>query len=190
MFIMFFILSMPVMIEIDYVLNLWLGNNIPDYTTSFTIMILLSMFPRNFVMALSQVIHATGKMRNYQIGSTLVIITVLPISYYALYKGFSPDSVYIVNLIACIILFAVCLVLLKKVFPLNIKEYIKETIFPCVIMFIAIPLLPIYITYLLPESFARFCITSAITISLTAAMSYLYLLNKDERKMIKKLIKK
>lgn len=190
MFLLFFVLSLPVMIEIDYVLNLWLGDNVPEYTTTFTILILLSMFPRNFVMAFSQVIHATGKMKNYQIGSTLVIIAVLPISYYALYKGYSPNSVFIINLVFCIALFVVCLLLLKKVFPVNIKAYIKEVILPCCIIFVAVPPLPIYITHLIPSSFLRLCITSAITLALAAALSYKILLNKEERGMIKKIVKK
>ena len=38
-FIMFFLLSTPVIFEIDYILHLWLGEKIPEYTSSFTILI-------------------------------------------------------------------------------------------------------------------------------------------------------
>ena len=189
-FILFFVLSVPVMIEIDYVLNIWLGDNVPEYTASFTILILLSMFPRNFVMSFSQVIHATGKMKNYQIGSTLVIIAVLPLSYYALSQGYSPNSVYIVNLILCCLLFVICLILLKKVFPVNITDYLKRVIFPCTIVFIIVPLLPLYIKHILPESFMRLCITFIVTFFLTGVISYKILLDSNEREIIKKLIKR
>lgn len=190
MFVLFFILSIPVMIEIDYILHLWLGEDIPEHTAPFTILILLSMFPRNFVMAFSQVIHATGNMRNYQIGNSIIIIAVLPLSYYALHIGLSPNSVYVVNLLICILLFIASLILLKKVFPINILEYLKKVTLPCIFIFFTAPLLPIYITQLLPESFIRFCIIFSVTLSTTGLISYYTLFNKDERNMVKKLIKR
>lgn len=101
LFIMFFLLSTPVIFEIDYILHLWLGDTIPEYTSSFTILILLSMYPRNFAMSFAQVVHATGKLGLYQISSSIIILLTLPLSYVALKNGLDANSVYWINLIIC-----------------------------------------------------------------------------------------
>lgn len=54
------LISFPVMIEIEYILQLWL-DNIPENTALFTIIIVLNMLVTNFNPPVSQVVHATGK---------------------------------------------------------------------------------------------------------------------------------
>ncbi len=187
-FILFYILAIPVILEINYVLRLWLGNNIPDYTASFTILTLISMIPRNFVMALSQVIHATGKMAKYQIASAVVIIFILPVSYIFLHYGYSPIYVYIINLIFCCILFIVCLLVFKTIFEISIWEYHKCIIIPCSVIAIIVPVIPYVIQHFMQESFMRFIIIAITTTITSVIASYLFLLNKSEKEFVKRLI--
>ena len=43
-------ISFPVMIEIDYILHLWLGENVPDGTAIFTILVILNMLVTNLIL--------------------------------------------------------------------------------------------------------------------------------------------
>ena len=187
-FILFYILAIPVIMEIDYILKLWLGNEIPDYTAPFTILALLSMFPRNFVMALSQVVHATGKMAKYQICSALVIIFILPVSYIFLHYGCSPIYVYLIDNAFCFLLFIVCLLVFKTIFELNIWDYMKNIILPCILVFITAPIIPLAIQHIMSESFIRLIVIFATTTATTGIASYLILLKKEEKTFIKKFI--
>lgn len=190
MFVMFFLLSTPIIFDIDYILKLWLGSNIPSYTAQFTILILLSMYPRNFVMAFAQVVHATGNLKVFQIITSAVILLVLPISYICLINGADVLAVYCVNLAICVLLFVVCMVYLKKVFPFCIRDYIKQVIFPCVSMGIVSLLIPCLSIFFLPSSFIRLTLNFTIGSMVSIIVAYFIVLNNNERDLIRKMIQK
>ena len=188
MFIMFFCLSTPIILEIDYILKLWLGENIPDYTAPFTVLVLLSMYPRNFSLAFAQVVHATGRLGLYQVVTAVTILLALPFSYLALMMGCDALSVYWVNLIVCVIMFFACIVTLKKVYPIDYREYFKQVIMPCTFLFISTPIIPFIITQLFEPSFLRLCLTGIVSVGLTLALSYMAVLDKDEKNLVKKIL--
>ena len=146
-YLMLFILSMPVIIELPYILHLWLGDVIPDYTVSFTMLILINMIISALNAPLTQVIHATGKMRRYQIGTSIVVCSILPISWLFLKGGGSPVTVYIVSLCIICINQVVCMLLLKQVFTYSIKEYLIKVILPCILVSMVSLLLPLLLHY-------------------------------------------
>lgn len=190
LFIMFFFLSTPVIFEIDYILHLWLGDNVPDYTASFTVLILLSMYPRNFAMAFAQVVHATGKLGLYQVVSSIIILLALPISYIALSYGADANSVYWINLIVCIIMAIVCMFVLKKHFSFSIVQYLITVLFPCAIMAIVAVILPYAITHIMGTSFHRFLLNMIAGSVWTVLTAYFIVLNADEKMLIRKFILK
>lgn len=186
-FLLFFMLSLPIILDIDYILKLWLGDNVPEYSADFTRIAILSMFPRNFVMPISQVVHATGKMARYQICSAAIIIMVLPISYLFLRGGYSPISVYWIDLVVCVLLFLGCLFIFKTIFPINLKAYIREVMLPCFIIFIITSCSTSIIIKLMPSSFARLCLLYAVVIIVALSLSFVFLLNTREKAMFKEL---
>lgn len=188
MFLMFFMLAVPVILEIDYILKIWLGKDIPDYTSSFTVLILLSIIPRNFAMGLSQVVHATGRLKNYQLGSALIVILVLPISYILLKNGYTPDNIYIANLLLCILLWIADLYLLSRIFPLSIKDYLKKVVIPSSLIFVLMPIMPMGVHMIFEESFIRLILVGMSSGLVAMILGYWILLNKSERTSIRNFI--
>lgn len=191
MFILFFALALPFCVEIDYVLYLWLGDNVPQHTASFTILLLASMIPRNFTMALSQVVHATGKLKKYEITTCFIVMLTLPLSYIALRTGCDVTSVYFIDLAVCVILFISCLFVFRTLFPLSILDYLKRVIVPCMILaIIAIPF-SIAPTWLITKvSFLRLVIVVVFSITIVAVLSFVIILDKDERMLTINFIKR
>lgn len=190
LFIMFFLLSTPVIFEIDYILHLWLGDTIPEYTSSFTILILLSMYPRNFAMSFAQVVHATGKLGLYQISSSIIILLTLPLSYVALKNGLDANSVYWINLIICIIMFLVCMFVLKKHFPFSITVYFTKVLVPCIFMALVSIIVPYLVTQLMQPSLYRLLFNFLACSLWSIIASYLIVLSSEEKGLIRKLILK
>lgn len=190
MFLFFAMISAPFIIEIDYVLGLWLGDNVPQYTAGFTILMLLSMYPRNCVMALSTVVQATGIIKKYQILSTIIILMVLPASFLVLKLGYSPLSVYWVNLGICIILFVACLEQTIKIFPFSRMEYTKQVLFPSLIvtclLFVSLKLVNLFVADGLIQ-LVLVCISSVV---ITVLLSYVIALSAQEKEMIIRIIKR
>ena len=189
MFGMMCVMIFPIIIELPTILQLWLGNNIPDYTISFTSLILLSMLPRNLTMPLSQIVHATGRMKDYQLGSALVILLILPISYIALRSGIEPYYIYIVNIFVYILLWGVDLYLLNKVFIFPIKSYLFDVIKPCLITLIIVPIFPLLVNNSFDATIARLVANLFVSILTTIFIIYYILLNKNERNFVLSLIK-
>ena len=188
MFLFYFLISMPLVAEMDFVLNLWLDGEVPNYTAAFAILMILSMYPRNFVAAFSQVIHASGIMKKYQLWSAAIIAGVLPFSYIALKMGYPPTSVYWVNLMFCVILFVVCLKLLQDIFPFRTSEYMKEVLLPCVLVATMVVIVLFVAKSFFHEGWLRLILICIVSTIATLAGSYLWALNKQEKSMVQSMI--
>ena len=139
---------------------------------------------------LSQVVHATGKMKLYQVGTSITICTILPISWLFLKMGYSPVSTFIVSIVVTIINQGVCLILLKKIFPYSIRTYIKQVVLPCFFLVVISPILPYITHHVLEESFLRLCLVVFVSIVTTALFSYYLVLSRGEKDMIIDYVKK
>ena len=78
-FFLLFVLSLPLILEMDYVLHLWLAN-VPEYATEFCQLTLINsifVFSNNL---LPKIAWAYGKIRNYQIIISFVLFLNFPLS--------------------------------------------------------------------------------------------------------------
>lgn len=190
-FLMLTIMSLPIILEINYILKVWLGDAVPEYTKSFTILILLNMIVSSLTTPLSQIVHATGKMRTYQLVTSLIVFLIVPISWLLLRFGYNPNAVYYTSLIITIINQIVCNIVVKKIFPYSLMEYFKAVIVPCFILLGLSFILPnLLIINIMEESFIRLVITTSISILLSCIIAYFVVLNKMERNMILNFVRK
>lgn len=94
-FFILYIMAVPVCLEIDYILYLWLGNFIPDHTADFVILVILINFMNNLNAPLSNVVYATGRMRNYEVTFSLINLLIIPVAYFVLKLGFPPEAAFL-----------------------------------------------------------------------------------------------
>ena len=189
-YLMLAMLSIPIIMELDYILNLWLGDDIvPDYTKSFTILVLANMVVSSLNTPVSQVVHATGRMKNYQIATSLVVCGILPISWVFLKLGYNPNSVYITSLLMSVVNQIVCNIYLKKVFPYSLSEYVKEVIWPCGIFTVLAPMPPLIVVQIFPSSFVRLLVVGTLSVIVSCIVAYFVVLNQSEKALVLKLIK-
>lgn len=189
-YLMLAMLSIPIIIELDYILNLWLGDVVPDYTKSFTILVLVNMVICSLNTPVSQVVHATGKMKNYQIATSIVICGILPISWVLLKLGYGPNIVYITSLLMTIVNQIVCNIYLKKIFTYSIYEYIRKVILPCCMFTVLVPILPFIFMLLFPSSFIRLLTIGITSVIISCIVAYFVVLNQSEKALILNFIKR
>ncbi|MBQ1938534.1 MAG: lipopolysaccharide biosynthesis protein [Bacteroidales bacterium] len=87
------LLAIPIWIECEYLLHLWLGQ-VPDYAVTFVRLAILCTLVDMSSNALFQLIQASGKIRKYSLLSSLLALTVFPLSWWAYQAGASPESSY------------------------------------------------------------------------------------------------
>lgn len=190
-YILMLALVVPVIMEMPYLLDLWLGKDaVPDYTVPFANLVLINMLFSTLNTPCTQVIHATGKVKTYQIVYSVLIISILPISWTILKLGGNPTSVFVVSLAMTIVNQIVSLFIVRKVYEYSIREYLKTVIFPCVIVSVLLPIVPFMITKTMEVSFARLAVVCVADVLLAAAISYNIALDSSEKKMVLALINK
>lgn len=188
MFTLMTLMVVPLSLEMQFILNLWLGDVIPQYTLQFAVLVMLSMLPRNMTMAISQIIHASGKMKTYQLGSAVVIFSVLPMSYILLKFGLSPVYIYSCSIIIFCALWIVDLFLLKRVFNYSITRYFRLVVIPCLFLLIGSYSVPYLIHLNMEEGMIRFMVVSLLSLITTILFSYLLLLSRSEKLIAKSFI--
>lgn len=85
-------ISLPVIINVDYVLKLWLGR-VPEHTANFLVLSLLSALLYALSGTVTTAIQATGKVKVFQIGISLLMLSELPMAYLLLKCGYPPYSI-------------------------------------------------------------------------------------------------
>lgn len=131
-FCMLWILAVIMIVNIEFILNLWLGNTFPEKTIPFTILAILISLVDSFANPITTIVHATGVMKRFQITCSSLILLIIPISYLFLRLGFSAESVFVVCLIVLFIVHCVRLFLLRTLITFSIRMYIKKAVIPCI----------------------------------------------------------
>lgn len=186
---MLYVISVPVIIELSYILHIWLGDTVPDYTVPFTVLVLLIMMVSALNTPLSQVVHASGKMRDYQVVSSLILCLILPVAWVLLKLGGNPVTVYWVSLAITCLNQVVCMLLLKRIYDYSIRAYIREVIVSCILVSIGGLILPVVAHFFMSESFWRLVVVTLLGVSSTAACAYLTF-NKEEKQLVKGFVRK
>jgi len=141
-FFLLFILTLPVILEIQYILKFWL-KLVPEYTAIFTILILINALIDSVSRSLMAAVTATGKIRVYQLVIGGLSLLILPISYLFFKLEYPPKSIFIVSICIAIVAFVGRLFFVKKQIPeFSIRQFIQEVLvrnIPVVTLSLIIP---------------------------------------------------
>lgn len=177
--------SVPVIIEINLLLSLWLGGEVPNNTNVFTILVLVDSMICTLNTPVTQVVYATGKVRAYQIGSALINILLLPVCWLFLKVGYPAYVVFVLTILFSIICQIVCLIIMHRLFNYSYLEYINKIILPCLTLSVVVPLFSYSITFFIPDSFGRLLLVSLASLMATSFMLYRFFLSKPEKALVR-----
>lgn len=136
------LLTIPIILELDVLLPLWLGDAIPANTKIFAILVLIDSLVCTLNTPCSQVAFAVGRINKYQIATSLVNLGLIPVSWLFLYLGYDAVSVFVITIIFSVANQLVCLIQLKYIFPYKLRDYLKTVIVPCCVMTVVLPIIP------------------------------------------------
>ncbi len=89
-------LMLPLCFEISFVLKIWLGDNVPENTYEFTLIVMITYLMETFHSASLMSYHAIGRIKTGNIVGGTLMILALPLSYISLKIGYPAYSVFIV----------------------------------------------------------------------------------------------
>lgn len=95
---LFILLAIPVFLEIDYILYIWLGN-VPDYTSYFARIAIIQSLITCLNQPHATAMSATGKIKWINISTGSVLLLIVPVSYVLLKLHVDLKIVYAINVL-------------------------------------------------------------------------------------------
>ena len=189
-FYLLFVLALPVIINADYILHLWL-KEVPAHTVAFVQLTLISMMITSVSRSLITAQNATGNVRNYQLVVGGILLLNLPLSYLFLSFGMMPEIVVVVAIVVEILAFLARMYML----PFTIKEFkpllfMRDVILRCLaVMLFAVPI-PALVYIYTPENFYTFILNVCICLFSSGIVIYYIGCSINERTMLMTAVSK
>lgn len=145
-FYILYVIAVPLMFEANSVLKLWLGI-VPEYTVDFLRLILVVGLLYTIANPIIVSVHATGKLKKFQIIEGTMLLMIVPIAYFLLKVfGIAPEFVFVVHIIVEIFTQYARVRIVLPMIQMKLRTYLCEVILPIVMVAIISPILP-YLLY-------------------------------------------
>lgn len=189
-YLLLYCISLPIMLESDMILKLWLGNP-PEHSSEFLIWTILSTLTVCTGNSLVTLIMAHGNIKKYQIIISCIGIAPFPLSWILFIYGYSAVWGFIVYFIIYYLLIYVRLWLVNSMTGIPISLYLKNVILKThlITLLSIIPTLPVII--FIQQGFIRLLITSFVSVITCLFLVYMIGLSSEQRENVcNKIIRK
>lgn len=179
-FFLLLLLGLPLMKNTNYILSLWLVS-VPEYACLFIQLLLVFCFMDCLVQPLMTGLLAEGNIRTYEIALVVLNMGNVILSYFALKRGFTPGSVYIVSILIEVGIMWVRVYLSSKAYGLSVRTYCMEVCGKSIAIAAIAGGITYWISLPLENSFWNCAITSLLTVLVTVIVIWIIALSKYER---------
>lgn len=176
-------LSLPLMLQADFILGLWLGEY-PAHTTSFLRIILCNAILDTLINPLFTGNLASGKVRIYQIWVSVVAYSFMFITYFVMRYTLIPESVFLCTLTYSVVGIIVRIRLLNIQIALPIIPYLKQVIVRVAFVSCVATLPTIALNNLCDNAVAQFFVSSFVCVISVLVCVYALGITSEERKFI------
>lgn len=185
------LISIPVIININYILKLWLGI-VPDFTAQFVVFTVITSLIFAMSECVTKAIQATGRIKWFQIGISIIMLSELPCAWVLLEFGFPPYAVMWPSL------FTYSVALLFRFWLINryvegysFIDYFQHVVLRCLIVFTLSYVLCRMMTSEIDITFCRFLLSIIFNMAITAFVTLALGMEKGERSLLlKKIVQK
>lgn len=182
-------LSLPIIVEIDQVLKLWL-KTVPEFSNSFTILLLITVLLDSMSRSLRTAIQATGRIKLYESVIGTISILTLSISYLFLKMGFHPNIVFIINILISIIDLFLRLYNAQRLIDFPISIFVNKVIIKNIIITLFCFSLPLVLKNVMDESLSRLIIITIVSLFWNTLIILIIGLNNSEKTSLYKELNK
>ncbi len=188
-YILMLFVAFPIIMEMDFILGIWL-KNVPDGTTEFCQLMILGGLLGCMGEGIPALTQASGKIKYFQLILCTISLLGLPISFVFYEVGTVPTyTILIVYCVVSLLSAAIRLVLLKQILNIDIKYFITTSYLR--MLLISIPLVISYIFF--DSTTYSICqhVIALVCLELFLFVDILFLgLDNSEWKMISHFFKK
>lgn len=179
-FFLLLFLFLPLQLELEYLMELWL-DDVPPYAVIFTRVVLLSAVFEAISYPLMTVSQATGKIKLYQILVGGTNLLNLPIGLIFLNNYASPVAVFWIVATISFLAFILRLVLVSRQIKFSMLKYAKLVLLPAALVLVLGSALPLLLVVNYHDTVSRLPLTVFLTLLSTSLSVVVVGLSKSER---------
>ena len=181
--------AVPLIIEAEYVLGLWLGTP-PPHTVVFCRLALVAACVEMANSSCLIGIHATGRVVRMSLVSGTFYLAELPLMYWLIIHTGMPAVIYMIHIVMVTgVLFADTMILRRQLDVFSpARFWLRGVALPAVIL-LMVSLPSAYVSVLLPQGFGRFVAVGFTSTVLLAVFTYMFALDASTRSELRTAVK-
>jgi len=186
-FLLSSIMALPILLELDNILNIWL-TEVPDYTLQITRGTIITFVIMQIYPGITRAIYAEGVIKWYQIVISVTILMIIPIGYFSFKLGASPVCIIYCMVIAQILVLVETLYFAYKLIGLDWRHFFIEVL-KSILVFVIVYILMSYLKrYLCVGFYPEIFIVTITSILLFVLLCLFVCFSSLERNFVKYLL--
>ncbi|WP_436833548.1 lipopolysaccharide biosynthesis protein [Parapedobacter sp. DT-150] len=186
-FFMMWVFALPLFLEMDVILHVWLKNPPPE-AVLFTQLALVEALITSISLPITTAARAPGRMKTYELTLGSIQIAIFFVSWLVLELETAAYSVFIVAATANLIMFVVRLIFVNTLIGLPLKSFFVKVAFPIFAM-VLLSAIPSFAVHLFMPKGLLFTTTSVVLSAMFAIISMYFVgINKLEREKVRGII--
>ena len=178
-----FIFTLPLCIEINEVLRLWLVTP-PEYTAGLCLSMMVALIIDKTTIGHMSVVHATGRIAKYQLLLGGSLVATLPLAWLSFQLGLGVYSLCFLFVITT----AVCawgrVFFTKAYVGVPIREWLRKVFMPLALTTVVTLAIGLFPSFFLASGFKRVCITTLFCEAALFPCAWYVVLDCMERQFI------
>lgn len=175
-FLLLMFITIPLLLEMDFVLNVWLGQ-VPGFAASFCSLTLLFNCFASMSSVLITGIHATGRIKRPSIINGSLYLSVIPVTYILFKIGAAPWTSYLFNVVAVFIgMLSNAVTIRMYIRQFSLRRFVVDDLCRCLLIFGLIYALVLGLHCLVPEGWLRLLMTCMLSTLLLLASGFLFII--------------
>lgn len=183
------VVALPLLVEMPYVLELWL-KNVPEYTVSVSRLIIILSIIYQMSAGLMSAIQSTGRIKWYTTTIGLLLLSTIPVAYAVIAGGAHAEAALVCACFVEAIALGVRLAFAHHLVQISIIDYLRRLVIPMVLLILCVGALLVMTTLVFESSFVRLVAVCMIDVIVFCALVYIFLLDGSERNKIKGIVTK
>lgn len=179
--------AIPVLLETEYLLTLWLENP-PDHAVIFTRLVVITLLSNALSGTLFTAAQASGRVRSYNAILGTISLFNIPLSWLVLKAGAAPESTLYVSLALAAIMLPVRVFLVGRVTQISPRDFMRQVLLPVFAIAAVVCCFAVIPIFIMEPSFVRAVVTAAVTAVSLIGAAYFFGLSMSEKQLVKVLI--
>lgn len=178
--IMVMLFAVPLMVEMDYILILWLREP-PAYTALFCRLILCTFLIDRLTSGYMLAVNAYGRIAAYQATLGTSLLLTLPLAWLFLKMGYEPASVGIAFVVTMIVCSLGRVYWVRRLFGVSVSRWLRAVVLPSAGVALAATLAAAAISTFMLPAFSRLLLVAVASFATTLGVTWCVALDRKER---------